>query len=83
MMTSEQYTKFKSGAKRHVGYKASMSPQQMVAQGRSKGFSYKRISLELNWASNIAEHEDPIKSARFREGAKLAESLENKNRIRA
>jgi len=82
-MNAKKYKRFESGAKRHIGYKASMNPQQMVAQGRKKGMSMKTIVRELTWAANINEHADPVKSARFRAGAKLAERLEKrKNKVR-
>ncbi len=75
-MNTLQYDKFKNGAKRHIGYTASMTPQEMVNQGKSKGMSLKKIAEELGWASAINKKRDPIKSARFKAGAKLAENKE-------
>jgi len=76
MMTPKQYTQFKNGAKRHIGYTSNMTPEQMVAQGKSKGMPLKKIAEELGWASAINKRRDPIKSARFKAGAKLAEREE-------
>lgn len=79
MMTPQQYKNFKNGAHRHIGYKASMSPIQMVQQGKDMGMPLKKIAEELGWASAIEKDRNPIKSARFRAGAKLAESQEKKS----
>ncbi len=75
-MNKKQYNKFKGGAKLRIGYTASMTPREMVLQGKSKGRTLKEITKELIWASNIIKKIDPVKSKKFYKGALFSMKLE-------
>lgn len=76
-MTPKQYKKFKNGAKRDIGYKASMTPKQLVQTGLKAGRTYKQITKELVWASNILS-KNLKDSKKFYDGALLSMLLEKK-----
>jgi histidinol phosphatase-like PHP family hydrolase len=58
---------------KHLGiYHYTQTPQEMVRAGRKKGYSYFKIGRELSLEAIRLKNSSPIKSIKYKRGAKLA-----------